>query len=118
MLTIYLFTLEPPIGWIPLKDPFVALVAYEPAFAKDLFFSGHTATLCCLIFFERNGMFKGIKVVATLIVALFLLIQHIHYTVDIVGAPLFTYAAFLSVKRFVNAETKTPQLNQNKGFTS
>lgn len=62
MLTIYLFTLEPPIGWIPLKDPFVALVAYEPAFAKDLFFSGHTATLCCLIFFERNGLFKGIKV--------------------------------------------------------
>lgn len=88
MATMYLFTLEPPQGLIPLSDPFVTLIAYEPSFAKDLFYSGHISTLTILILIEPNRNLKMIKAVATVLVALLLLLQHVHYTVDIMVAPV------------------------------
>jgi len=102
MATIYLFTLEPPMAWVPLRDPFVSIIAYDPGFAKDLFFSGHTATMCCVIFGEPGKLFKWIKIVVGFVVAFMLLIQHIHYTIDVAAAPLFTYAAYMAIKRFLH----------------
>ena len=99
MITIYLFTLEAPAGLIPLSDPFVSLIAYENTFVKDLFFSGHIATLFVVVFPEPKPVFKYIKLAATLIVAGMLLIQHIHYTIDILAAPLFAYAAYQLIKK-------------------
>jgi hypothetical protein len=101
IVSIYLFTLEPPSGWITLQDPFVSLIAYGAGFAKDLFFSGHTATLVALILVEPKRGFRWIKMIGTLVVAIMLLVQHIHYTIDILAAPLFTYAAFRIVKQFL-----------------
>lgn len=97
--TIYLFTLEPPTGLILLQDPFVSLIAYENTFVKDLFFSGHTATLMILIFPEPNIKFRYFKLAATLIVMIMLLIQHIHYTIDILAAPLFAGVSYWLVKK-------------------
>jgi hypothetical protein len=94
IITIYLFTLEPPSGLILLQDPFVSLIAYENTFVKDLFFSGHIATLMVLVFPEPKPVFKYLKLAVTLIVAILLLIQHIHYTIDIVAAPFFSYMAY------------------------
>jgi hypothetical protein len=106
IVTIYLFTLEPPLGWIPLHDPFVSLIAYGSGFAKDLFFSGHTATLVALIFIETKKIFKWIKIAGTLTVAIMLLIQHIHYTIDILAAPAFTYLAYRIIRQFLSPKTK------------
>ncbi len=97
--TIYLFTLEPPAGLIFLKDPFVSLIAYDNTFVKDLFFSGHISTLMVLIYPERRPVFKYIKLSLTLIVAVLLLVQHIHYTIDILAAPIFAYLAYWAVKK-------------------
>ena len=99
IITIYLFTLEAPVGLIPLSDPFVSLIAYENTFVKDLFFSGHIATLFVLVFPEPKPVFKYIKLAVSLLVAGMLLIQHIHYTIDILAAPLFAYAAYRLIKR-------------------
>lgn len=99
MATIYLFTLEPPIGLIPLIDPFVSLIAYEPTFTKDLFFSGHISTLTVLILIEPNKQLKAIKIIATIAVSLLLLLQHVHYTIDVVAAPLITFASFLLIRQ-------------------
>lgn len=88
MATMYVFTLEPPQGLIPLSDPFVALIAYEPTFAKDLFYSGHISTLAVLILIEPNAKLRTVKAIATLLVGVLLLIQHVHYTIDIVFAPI------------------------------
>lgn len=101
IVTIYLFTLEPPSGWIPLHDPFVSLIAYGSGFAKDLFFSGHTATLVALIFIETGKKLRSIKIIGTFSVAIMLLVQHIHYTIDILAAPIFTYGAYLIIRQFL-----------------
>lgn len=97
--TIYLITLEPPTGVVLLHDPFVSLIAYNSTFVKDLFFSGHTATLMVLIYPEPNAKFRYIKLILTILVAAMLLIQHIHYTIDILAAPLFAFLAYWLIKK-------------------
>ena len=99
--TIYFFTFEPPTGLVLLQDPFVSLIAYENSFVKDLFFSGHIATLMVLIYPEPKKIFRYIKLTVTLIVAAMLLVQHIHYTIDILAAPLFSYAAYQLINKML-----------------
>jgi hypothetical protein len=99
--TIYLFTLEPPTNWVILQDPLVSKVAYDGTFAKDLFFSGHISTLCVTIFTEPKVRWRWIKIGATFIVAVLLLVQHIHYTIDVLAAPVFTYISFLLVNNIL-----------------
>ncbi len=90
MLTIYVFTLEPPPGLIPLIDPFVSLIAYDSNFTKDLFFSGHVSTLTMLILVEPQRQLKFLKIGATVAVSILLLFQHIHYTIDVLFAPIIS----------------------------
>lgn len=95
MLTLYLVTLEAPSDIIPLVDPLMDNLAYggEP-FAKDLFFSGHTATLFLLFLVESRRALKTLLFISTLAVAGLILWQHVHYTVDVLAAPLISYAVF------------------------
>jgi len=56
MSTIYFFPLNPPLDLVPLHDTFAELLIYgdtEPI-TKDLFFSGHTATMVMIWLFLEN----------------------------------------------------------------
>ncbi|MFM8912878.1 MAG: phosphatase PAP2-related protein [Flammeovirgaceae bacterium] len=89
MVSVYLFTLEAPSGIIPLVDPFLAKVVYgNSTFVKDLFFSGHTCTLFMLFLIERKQWVKWVLGLATGLIALLLIWQRVHYTIDIIGAVL------------------------------
>jgi membrane-associated phospholipid phosphatase len=98
MVTVYVFTLEAPKGIIPLEDPFLAKVVYgNNTFVKDLFFSGHTCTLFMLFLIERKPWAKWVLGTATALIALLLVWQRVHYTIDVIGAIL----ACLLVHRFL-----------------
>jgi hypothetical protein len=100
MITMYVFTLEPPIGIVILHDPLIDKIAYGgSAFTKDLFFSGHVATLTLLTFLERRPWVKWFVLLATLVVGFLLIIQRVHYTVDVVVAPIMVVFIALSLKR-------------------
>lgn len=95
MVTMYLFTFEPPAGILPLEDP-VTAVFYpggEP-FLKDLFFSGHTATLVLFGFAMGPGRLRTVMLVASAVVGTLVLVQHVHYTVDVLAAPFFAGLAW------------------------
>lgn len=95
MVTMFLFTFEPPSGIIPLEDP-VTVVFYpggEP-FLKDLFFSGHTATLVLFSFAVGPGRGGVGLLLAALVVGALVLVQHVHYTVDVLAAPCFAGLAW------------------------
>jgi PAP2 superfamily C-terminal len=93
MLTMYLFTLEAPAGIIPLHDPLVDVIAYGgKVFNKDLFFSGHVASLTLFVLVEERLIVKKILIVNSILVAGLILLQRVHYTVDVVAAPFITYA--------------------------
>lgn len=91
MATIYLIPLEPPTGILHLSDPFSVFFYGDTFITRDLFFSGHTATLCLLGMCLEHKWEKRIFFAAAAFLALLLLIQHVHYTMDVLAAPIFTY---------------------------
>ncbi len=104
MTTIYLFPLNPPTDLVILHDTFAELLIYgdtEPI-TKDLFFSGHTATMVMICLFVEGRRDKIIALIATFALAVLLLIQHVHYTVDIFGALFFTCISYLIAKQIVD----------------
>jgi membrane-associated phospholipid phosphatase len=94
--SLYLFTLEAPIGIIPLVDPFLAKVAYggNTVFVKDLFFSGHTSTLFLVFLIEKRKLVKVILLISTVLVGLLLIWQRVHYTIDVLGAIFVSWGVF------------------------
>jgi len=95
MMTMYLFPLEAPLNIIPLRDPFLELFFYGDAvIMKDLFYSGHTANLFLLFLIIPYKKLRWIMLATTITVGCMLLIQHVHYTIDVIAAPIFTYIAY------------------------
>lgn len=108
MVTMYVFTLEPPAGIIPLHDPIVDVIAYGgQVFNKDLFFSGHVATLTLFVLLEERPVIKKILTLNTLIVAGLILLQRVHYTIDVVAAPLLMIGLFRLAKKNLLIRAKT-----------
>lgn len=92
MFSMYTLTLEAPEGIIPLHDPLVDVIAYGGnTFTKDLFFSGHVATLTLFALLEERIILKRILVLNVFLVAGFILLQRVHYTIDVIAAPLITF---------------------------
>jgi len=107
MTTLYLFTLEAPEGTIPLSDPFLAEFAYgREVYVKDLFFSGHISTLCILFLIEQRMLVRWAILISIVLVSLFLIWQRVHYTLDILAAPVIAWLVFKFFNWF-NAVLKT-----------
>jgi hypothetical protein len=100
VICISLVPLSPPIGLIPLSDPLSGVFYGEANITKDLFFSGHTATLMTIFLCLRRKTDRLIGLLAVVAIAILLLIQHIHYTIDILAAPVIVYLIFSATKRF------------------
>ena len=94
--SLYLFTLETPEGIIPLVDPFLEKVAYggNAIFTKDLFFSGHTSTLCIIFLLEDRRILKVLILISTILIGILLIWQRVHYTIDVLGAIIVTSLVF------------------------
>jgi len=105
MATIYLVPLNDPHGLIVLRDPFVNLIGYGgQVITKDLFFSGHVSTLFLLMLTVHQKVFKWILFFIMLSVASLILLQHVHYTIDVIAAPFFASIAWWIAKRSFNSE--------------
>ena len=85
--------LEAPTTTIPLRDPLVQILGTGEVLTRDLFFSGHTATLALLAFLAPGRRSRRFFVVCTALVAVCVLWQHVHYTVDVLVAPFFAFAS-------------------------
>jgi hypothetical protein len=86
--------LEAPPGLIPLQDPLVRLFGPGTLLTKDLFFSGHTATLFLLALAVSGRLWKAVFLAGTAAVAACVLWQHVHWTIDVLAAPLFAFASY------------------------
>lgn len=86
--------LNPTPHTIPLIDPFVQLFGSGKIFMRDLFFSGHTATMFMLFLTAPTKTLRYIFLTGVFLVGVALLIQHTHYSVDVIAAPFFAYGCY------------------------
>lgn len=93
-IAMYLVPLEPPETLLLLNDPFVQLFGKGEILTKDLFFSGHTATLFLLFLLTKNKILKIIFLMSAVTVGIAVLLQHVHYSIDVFIAPFIAYSAF------------------------
>jgi hypothetical protein len=99
VMTIALVPLEPPVGLIPLADR-LANSFYGPHFiTRDLFYSGHTATMFMMCLCLKKNGDKLFTLIAALAVGILLLVQHVHYTIDVLAAPFFAWLMYRAALR-------------------
>ena len=95
--TIWLVPLLPPPGLLSMPDPFTSLVFQalpSDLITKDLFFSGHTATVALLALAVRGRWGRRALALAALAVGVLVLVQRVHYTYDVLAAPCFAWLAY------------------------
>jgi hypothetical protein len=102
-LTIYFFPLNPPADLIPLVDPISNMFYGESYITKDLFYSGHTASQFLFFLCFRRKIDRLLALFSTIAIGYMVLVQHVHYTVDVLAAPVFTYLSYIIARKIVNS---------------
>ena len=98
-IAMYLTPFEAPETILLLNDPFVQFFAKGDILTKDLFFSGHTGTLFLVFLLAENKTQKTIFLILTLLVGSAVLLQHVHYSIDVFVAPFVAYGAYRIIKK-------------------
>jgi len=95
IICMWLLPLDPPATMIALQDPLVQLLTTgnTAPLTRDLFFSGHTSILCLVGFVLPQRTLKIIFFLLAALVGVAVILQHVHYSVDVVIAPLAAWAA-------------------------
>jgi membrane-associated phospholipid phosphatase len=100
-VSIGLIPLDAPRDLIPIIDP-ISNQFYGPKFiTKDLFFSGHTAAMFLMFLCLKKRTDKILALTATVFVGFAVLLQHVHYTIDVVMAPVITYFIWIGAKKII-----------------
>jgi hypothetical protein len=78
---------------IPLNDPILNFLIYESTLDStlynhhDLFFSGHTTNLFIISILYKKSIFRYFFLFITFLTGLFLVLQQVHYSIDVIFAP-------------------------------
>jgi len=113
-ISISLVPLDPPAGLIDIWDPITDMFYGETYVTKDLFYSGHTATQFLFFLFLKKRSDKALALVSTVLMGLLVMVQHVHYTVDVVFAPPLTYLCYLLANKLTRID---PFTDKNQPFT-
>jgi hypothetical protein len=95
MIGMHLTALEPPKDTLILADPFVEFfTGTKEPYTKDLFFSGHTSSAYLFALVATQRWQKTIFVINAAAIAVCVLLQKVHYSIDVYCAPFFAYGAY------------------------
>jgi hypothetical protein len=101
-LCITLVPLNEPALLIPLSDPFIEKLGIYQTFVKrDLFFSGHFASVFIPYLILRKTRFNWVFLSASIMIGILVMLQHIHYSYDVFGAAFFTYLSVYLAEKLV-----------------
>lgn len=107
VITIIAVPLNAPNQLIVLIDPISNYFYGKTFITKDLFYSGHTATLFLMCLCLKNKWDKFLTLLSTIIIGILVLVQHVHYTIDVVAAPFFTYFIYVLTNKITATSLKS-----------
>jgi PAP2 superfamily C-terminal len=93
-ITITLVPLDPPPDLVLLIDPVVEALGGGPIFTKDLFFSGHTAAMMMFTLSAPKRKARLVFACLTAVIGVMLMIQRVHYSIDVFVALFMAYAGW------------------------
>jgi len=93
VLAMWLVPLDPPEGMIQLADPVLSWAQTGKQLNKDLFFSGHTATIYLCHLLMPSGQLRKVYLLGVMLMAACLVIQRVHYSADVIAAPFVCYGS-------------------------
>jgi len=99
MAAMYAMPLDPPASMLPLADPLVELFGTGKLLTRDLFFSGHTSIMFILFLTSKDKILRIILLIGTISIGLLVLVQHVHYTIDVLAAPFFAWGAYSIIRQ-------------------
>ncbi len=101
MLAIYLTPLDPPATIMAIKDPLTSITygGKDVFMTKDLFFSGHTSNMLMMAMCLEKKSDKWWGYIAAVLVGILVLLQHAHYTIDVLAAFIITGFVVMVGKR-------------------
>ena len=103
IISIFVVPLDPPTDIIPLRDVVIEQFFYQGnVILKDLFFSGHTANLVIVALLVDVIWIKRALILVACIVGALLIVQHVHYSIDVFAAPFFAIMAYKLSVHIVN----------------
>ena len=112
LITIYFLPLNAPIHIIPLEDPFVEFFGGGTTLLRDLLFSGHTSTMFLFFLTAKSKKLKTVFLICTILIAFCVMIQHVHYKIDVIAAPFFAYTSY-RISRLINKRKKNRVINHS-----
>jgi hypothetical protein len=106
-VSVYLIPLEQPSDMVPLNDPMANLLLHteEVFVSKDLFFSGHVLAITLLMLIAADKYLKTYALMAAAVVGVLIMWQHVHYSMDVLFAPLVSYASYKFIL-YIHRETR------------
>lgn len=105
--TFRLFTIDltrflPPPGLVELKDPFGSMAFHSRYITRDLFYSGHTSSQFIFYLCARKKYDRYYMLFTTVAIGIMVLVQHVHYTIDVISAPFFAFVCYYLAKKAMN----------------
>jgi membrane-associated phospholipid phosphatase len=101
IVTLTLLPLKEPETLVYLSDPFLNNLIYPGEIDADLFFSGHAGLLFSLFFLSRKWVFAILGVILSVL----LMVQRVHYSIDVIAAVPFAYIIVRSAE-FITSRGK------------
>lgn len=94
-LVVLSIPLSPSSDIIPLVDPFTQLFFGDNVqVSNDLFFSGHVSLLVLLYFLAQNKYVKSYMLIASILMSILVVWQHVHYSYDVLFAPVASFLVY------------------------